>query len=163
MHSSVRILLCLSMALSASACDRKPPGDKTAGPSAPVEKGMPLDRGVSEAVATTARMHKVAGRWQSAPDVIKGGKGQWVTLDVANDRSFDLQVRERAPDGRAEAVDVSVAGKFEWDPKGVIVAKGSGAKAPLQAFSSWRGTFDTPTAMRVTAGGQSYVLNYKGL
>lgn len=163
MHSSIRSVLCISAALLASACDRKPAGEKTAGPAVAVEKGMPLETGVSEAVARTGRMHKVAGRWQSAPDVIKGGKGQWVTLDIANDRSFDLQVRERAPDGRAEAVDVSIVGKFEWDAKGVIVAKGTGAKAPLHAFSSWRGTFDTPTAMRVSAGGQSYVLNYKGL
>ena len=163
MNSSVRIILCMSVAIAASACDRKQEAGSSATAAAPVEKGMPLDAGVSDAVAQTSRMHKVSGRWQSRPDVIKGGKGQWVTLDVANDRSFDLQVRERAPDGRAEAVDVSITGRFEWDPKGVVVARGSGAKAPLQAFSSWRGTFDAPTVMRVSAGGQAYVLNYNGL
>lgn len=144
-----------------SACGK--PDSKPAGPVVEPEKGMLLDRSMSKQVGETMRMHKVAGRWQSETGVIKGGKGQWVTLDVANDRSFSLQVRERAPDGKAEAVDVNIAGRFDWDANGVITAKGDGAKPPLQKFGTWRGTFPSDRSMTITAGDQAYTLSYKGL
>lgn len=157
--------LAIGFALAASltACGKSNDDRRISAPLEESEKGLPLDKGMSTQVGETMRMHKVAGRWQSETGVIKGGKGQWVTLDVANDRSFSLQVRERAPDGKAEAVDVNIAGRFDWDPNGVVVAKGEGARPPLQKFGSWRGSFPEERRMKVTAGDQSYTLAYKGL
>jgi len=152
----------LALISALSACGKADEAPEKAPVVAP-EKGMPLDKSMSAQVGETMRMHKVAGRWQSEIGVIKGGKGQWVTLDVANDRSFSLQVRERAPDGKAEAVDVNIAGKFDWDPNGIIVAKGDGAKPPLQSFAAWRGSFPEDKRLKVVAGDQSYTLAYKGL
>jgi hypothetical protein len=124
---------------------------------------MRLAAGMSRPMAETARMHAVAGRWRSKSGVVAGGPLQWVQLEVANDRSFSLQIREPAPGGRGEAVDVNATGHFEWTPGGVIVAKAEGARPPLQAFSSWRGSFPDDRTMHVTAGGRTYSLSYQGL
>lgn len=168
--SDMRKLL-LALPLVLAACGGNPSGEKVA--QAPKEKGIPLPdvnnlppearkrMGNIKANAEIMRMRQVAGRWQSQPGAL-GTPGQWLTIDIANNRKFSLE--QRGAMGKMEAVYATSNGSLEWTPEGLVNAKTPGAKNGIARFSSWSASFPGPGKMLVKASdGKTVEMSYRGL
>ena len=133
-----RLLLSLGLALLCSACGEE---------RSPAESSPDLVRPEAE----VTQMRLVAGRWKSQPGVLPGQDRRHVIMDIANDGSVSMELRERGPKmdivlaesrGQVDLSDGAISGSLEdagrelryfrsftadMPEGGVIMLKGNGA------------------------------------
>ena len=123
------------------------------------EQQQPVPDGPPRTKEEVRQMRMVAGRWRSDVGVLPGQDRRHVILDIANDGSVSMQLRERGP--KMDIVLAESAGKVTLVEDGIAGSLAEPGK-DLRFFRSFSAPMPSVGILEVKGSGASIEMTYTG-
>ena len=140
-----RTILILGILLLSSSCGN--------------EQQQPAPDGPPRTKEEVSQMRMVAGRWRSGVGVLPGQDRRHVILDIANDGSVSMQLRERGP--KMDIVLAESSGEVALVEDGISGSLSEPGK-DLRFFRSFSAAMPSAGILEVRGSGASIEMTYTG-